>query len=192
LRGRDWRERCITVNRNGCFAFTDGAKVRADKFPVDAEDGVILEIRPSIERLMDVLTARASQAPLASLFIDYGHEATGFGDTLQAVRDHRYIDPLSMPGEADLTAHVDFAALRTAAEARGLKVYGPLPQSEFLVRLGLEIRRDRLLTHATPAQRDSILSGTARLTEHRQMGILFKALTVTTDGLAPPPPFGDI
>jgi len=192
LRGGTWRERCITVNRDGAFAFTDGGRVQTDKLPVDAKNGAILEVRPAIERLMDVLATRAAVAALGSLFIDYGHEATSFGDTLQAVRGHRYTNPLHMPGEADLTAHVDFAALRSAAELRGLKVHGPLPQRDFLLKLGLEARRDRLLTHATPVQRNSILSGTARLTEHRQMGTLFKALTMMTDGLAPPPPFGDI
>jgi SAM-dependent MidA family methyltransferase len=67
-----------------------------------------------------------------------------------------------------------------------------MPQGAFLLKLGLEARRDRLLAGATPAQRDSILSGAARLTDPRQMGALFKALALTRDGLAPPPPFGDI
>jgi NADH dehydrogenase [ubiquinone] 1 alpha subcomplex assembly factor 7 len=192
LRQGAWYERCITVTRDGAFAFTDGDRVRTDKLPVDAKDDAILEVRPSIEPLMDVLADRAEEAAIACLFIDYGHEETGFGDTLQAVRGHHYTNPLRMPGEADLTAHVDFAAIRASAKARGLKVHGPLPQGEFLLKLGLETRRDYLLAHATPGQRDSILSGAARLSEPHQMGTLFQALTVTINGLAPPPPFGDI
>jgi NADH dehydrogenase [ubiquinone] 1 alpha subcomplex assembly factor 7 len=192
-RGRTWRERCVTVDRHEVFVFTDGDEVQTDKLStMDAAEGVILEMRPAIEGLMDVLVKRAAEAALGVLFIDYGHVETGFGDTLQAVRGHRYSDALAAPGEADLTAHVDFAALKVAAEARDLKVHGPLPQGSFLLKLGLETRRDRLLAHATPAQRDSILSGAVRLADPLQMGTLFKALAVTSDGLAPPPPFGDI
>jgi NADH dehydrogenase [ubiquinone] 1 alpha subcomplex assembly factor 7 len=189
-----WRERCVTVDRHGTFAFTEGdpaADLPSTTVRQDAPDGAILEMRPGAEPLMAELASRAKEAPLAALFLDYGHDETGFGDTLQAVRRHRYADPLAAPGEADLTAHVDFTALRDAAEKHGLKVYGPMPQGAFLLKLELETRRDRLLTKATPAQRDTIASGAARLIDPRQMGVLFKALAVTIDGLAPPPPFGD-
>ncbi len=55
----------------------------------------------------------------AALIVDYGYGAeAGFGDTLQAVKAHQYAPVLETPGEADLTAHVDFAALAAAA-ARG-------------------------------------------------------------------------
>lgn len=193
-RGCDWHERCVGVDRHGAFTFTEGdaAADLSSTNPRDASDGAIFEIRPGVEQLMTALASRAKEAPLAALFVDYGHDETGFGDTLQAVRNHRYADPLAAPGKADLTAHVDFAALRDAAEKQGLKVYGPMPQGEFLLKLGLETRRDRLLANAVPAQRDAILSGAARLIDPPQMGVLFKALAVTNDGLAPPPPFGEI
>ena len=135
------------------------------------------------------MARRAASAPVAALFVDYGHAEPGFGDTLQAVRGHRYADPLAAPGEADLTAHVDFAALRHDAEAGGLKVYGPMPQGEFLLKLGLGERRERLLAGAAPAQQDAIASGALRLVDPAQMGVLFKALALTSKGLPPPPPF---
>jgi NADH dehydrogenase [ubiquinone] 1 alpha subcomplex assembly factor 7 len=91
-----------------------------------------------------------------------------------------------------LTAHVDFAALKRAADVAGLKTYGPVPQGAFLLSLGLETRRDRLLQSATQGQAEAILSGATRLADPRQMGLLFKALSVTSAGLAPPPPFGEI
>jgi len=196
-RGVHWHERCVAVDRHDAFIFTEGNALQAEELPeaalaLDAPDGAILEIRPGAERVMSALAARTSEAPLAALFIDYGHDETGFGDTLQAVRNHAYADPLAASGEADLTAHVDFAALKRSAKAHGLDVYGPMPQGAFLLKLGLEARRDRLLAGATPAQRDLILSGAARLTDPHQMGALFKALVLTSDGLAPPPPFGDI
>ena len=90
-------------------------------------------------------------APVAALFIDYGHAQPGLGDTLQAVRAHRYDDPLRAPGEADLTAQVDFAAFADAMQAHGLACDGPVPQAEFLGRLGIVERASRLMA-ANPAK----------------------------------------
>jgi SAM-dependent MidA family methyltransferase len=190
-RGSTWRERCVGLGLDGGFAFVDGAIVEDDGLP-PAPDGEILEMRPATAPLIAALAERAAEAPLAALFIDYGHAKSGLGDTLQAVRRHRYADPLADPGETDLTAHVDFAALKREAEALGLRAYGPMPQGEFLLRLGLIERRDRLLEAARPEQRELISSGAARLADPSQMGVLFKVLALVSDGLAPPPPFGDI
>lgn len=184
-----WHERCVGLDAGGHFIFVDGDSVEHDD---DAPDGAIFEIRPGVAPLISTLAARAVRAPVAALFVDYGHDTPGLGDTLQAVRSHDYADPLAAPGEADLTAHVDFAALKQAAEVSGLATYGPVPQGGFLLGLGLEARRDRLLQGATPAQAEAILTGAARLVDPRQMGLLFKVLAVTSVGLAPPLPFGEI
>ena len=154
-----------------------------------APEGAVAETRPAALALLRELARRAAEAPLAALIIDYGHDESGYGDTLQAVRAHRYADPLATPGEADLSAHVDFAALKRSAEALGLKAYGPLPQGAFLLKLGLGPRRDQLLETATEAQREAIISGAVRLADPQQMGVLFKVLALTSAGLRPPPPF---
>jgi NADH dehydrogenase [ubiquinone] 1 alpha subcomplex assembly factor 7 len=190
-RGSIWRERCVGLGPQGSLIFVEGDIVHEDTLPA-APDGEILEMRPATAPLLAALAARASEAPLTALFIDYGHAKSGIGDTMQAVRRHRYADPLALPGETDVTAHVDFAALKHDAEALGLRAYGAMPQGEFLLRLGLSERRDRLLEAARPEQRELIASGAARLVDPSQMGILFKVLALTSDGLAPPPPFGDI
>ena len=141
---------------------------------------------------MSALGARAQATPFAGLIVDYGHEQTVCGDTLQAVSRHKFADPLEAPGDVDLTAHVDFAALKDTAAAQGLIAYGPMPQGAFLLELGLEARRDQLCASATAEQRQDIISATSRLVDPAAMGILFKALALTSQGLAPPPPFGDI
>lgn len=183
-----WRERVVALGPDRGFIFAEGNPV---DWVQDAPDGSIFETRPGVETLVSALAARAAHAPVAALLIDYGHDTPGFGDTLQAVRRHACADLLAAQGEADLTAHVDFAALKRTAEAVGLTPYGPMPQGAFLLKLGLEARRDRLLQRATQAQREAILSGAARLVDPRQMGLLFKALALTSAGLAPPPPFGE-
>ena len=190
-RGSAWRELCVGLSAQGKPVFMDGDIVDDSTLPA-ATEGSVLEMRSATAPLLASLAARAREIPLAALFIDYGHAKSGLGDTLQAVRGHRYADPLAFPGKTDLTAHVDFAALKHEAEALGLRAYGPMSQGEFLLKLGLSERRDRLLETARPEQRELIASGASRLVDRSQMGILFKVLALTSDGLAPPPPFGDI
>jgi NADH dehydrogenase [ubiquinone] 1 alpha subcomplex assembly factor 7 len=195
--GGAWRERCVTLNDGGGFSFCLGQTAEASAAPhafdaMTMAEGTIVETRPAITSLLERLAARAQHAPIAALFADYGHAERGAGDTLQAVRRHRFADPLAAPGEADLTAQVDFAALKATAHELGLTAYGPMPQGEFLLKHGLETRCERLLQNATLAQKTAIVSGAARLTDPRQMGVLFKILALQSSGLAPPPPFGDI
>jgi NADH dehydrogenase [ubiquinone] 1 alpha subcomplex assembly factor 7 len=189
-----WLERLIASDGSGGFCFTEGNRLalgdQASDLPDEAPDGSILEMRPAARTLLYELARRASVAPLAVLIIDYGHDETGFGDTLQAVRGHRFAATLADPGSADLSAHVDFADLKRRASALGLKPYGPVPQGEFLLKLGLGERRNRLLQRATPAQAEAIASGASRLVDPKQMGILFKALALTGADRPPPPPFG--
>jgi NADH dehydrogenase [ubiquinone] 1 alpha subcomplex assembly factor 7 len=191
-----WRERCVTLDDRDGFSFCLGAPVEPAALPqsfgaVTMAEGAIVETRPAITALLTELAARAKGSPIAALFADYGPCESGAGDTLQAVQRHRFAEPLAAPGEADLTAHVDFAALKATARALGLAAYGTMPQGEFLLRLGLETRCERLLQHAAPAQKAAIVSGAARLADPRQMGVLFKILALQSSGLAPPPPFGD-
>jgi NADH dehydrogenase [ubiquinone] 1 alpha subcomplex assembly factor 7 len=191
-----WRERAVTIGKDGAFAFCAGQTVDSDALPaslhgVGASDGAIVETRQAASSLLSALAARAKEAPVGALIADYGHQETGIGDTLQAVHRHRFADPLALPGEVDLTAHVDFAALKETASAVGLAAYGPMPQGEFLLKLGLAARCDRLVQNARPDQKAALLSGAARLADPRQMGLLFKMLLLQSSGLAPPPPFGD-
>jgi SAM-dependent MidA family methyltransferase len=195
--GDAWRERAVTVSASGSLAFCAGAPVGSAALPawlreLAADDGDIVELCPAADALMAALAVQTNKAPVAALIADYGHEATGLGDTLQAVRRHSYSHPLAYPGEADLTAHVDFAALQQTASALGLATYGPMPQGAFLLKLGLAARAERLMRDATPEQKEAILSGAARLADPLQMGVLFKVLVLQSSGLAPPPPFGEI
>jgi NADH dehydrogenase [ubiquinone] 1 alpha subcomplex assembly factor 7 len=196
-REQAWRERCVRIGATGGFDYCDGPVVDNEAMQqlgeaLDAPEGSVLEVRPAANELIATLARRAQSAPLAALIVDYGHEETACGDTLQAISRHKFADPLEAPGEVDLTAHVDFAALRDMATAHGLAAYGPMPQGAFLLQLGLEARRDRLCETATDAQRQELVTGTNRLVDPAAMGLLFKALAITSRGLAPPPPFGDI
>ena len=90
------------------------------------------------------IASRIADTGGVALIIDYGHAQTAVGDTLQAMKDSAFADALAEPGEADLTAHVDFAALAAAAHEAEVRVLGPVSQGRFLTALGLRSRADRL------------------------------------------------
>jgi NADH dehydrogenase [ubiquinone] 1 alpha subcomplex assembly factor 7 len=123
---------------------------------------------------------RRARADGVALIIDYGHVRQGLGQTLQAVAGHSYSDPLRAPGEADLTAHVDFSTLAETAEIIGGRIHGPLSQREFLLRLGIERRAVTLKSQALPDKVAEIDGAMARLTETgpKGMGELFKVLAI--------------
>jgi SAM-dependent MidA family methyltransferase len=126
----------------------------------------------------------------AALVIDYGHAESAIGDTLQAVGQHAFADPLTAPGNIDLTAHVDFEALAKAAEAMGANGYRPITQSEFLRRLGIMTRAASLKSKNsdTAAAIDAALK---RLISEGDagMGVLFKAAAFAHPSLGVPPAF---
>ena len=149
-------------------------------------DGDILETCASFEVLAQSLGTRATAAPFAALFIDYGHAASGFGDTLQGVAAQAYVSPFHAPGETDLSAQVDFQSFAHACQNAGLHTDGALPQGEFLGRLGIIERASRLM-NANPARAGQIEMGVARLIAPTGMGSRFLALGLRSPDLAPLP-----
>ncbi|WP_336490290.1 class I SAM-dependent methyltransferase [Methylobacterium nigriterrae] len=189
-RARAWFERSVGLAPDGRLAF--GLAPEPERaITQEGPDGVILAVPGPALDLVRGLARRLRDEGGALLIIDYGHVRPGFGDTLQAVAGHRYADPLAAPGEADLTAHVDFAGLGLAASAEGGRVHGPVDQRDFLLTLGLTARAERLKLRASPAQAAAIDAAVARLTDpgRRGMGRLFKAMAVSAPGLAPLPGF---
>jgi NADH dehydrogenase [ubiquinone] 1 alpha subcomplex assembly factor 7 len=126
----------------------------------------------------------------AALIIDYGHMRTALGDTLQAMRAHKYAGILQNPGEVDLTAHVDFEALARAFVAGGAQLAGLMTQGEFLQAMGLPQRLATLSANIDATAAENLQTGSQRLVQSDMMGELFKVLCVTSPELARPYPFG--
>jgi NADH dehydrogenase [ubiquinone] 1 alpha subcomplex assembly factor 7 len=178
-----WCERVVVPEGDG-LRFASGAPL---DHGAEAPVGSILELAPERDAQARAIAQRIATQRGAALFIDYGPLASGFGDTLQAVRDHKKVDPLAEPGLADLTTHVDFAALAAVAHSAGVQTHGPVPQGVFLQRLGVMARAATLVKNATPQQAAALGRAIGRLIEPEQMGTLFKVLALT-DRLQPLPP----
>jgi NADH dehydrogenase [ubiquinone] 1 alpha subcomplex assembly factor 7 len=123
----------------------------------------------------------------AALIIDYGYSTARAGDSLQALRHHASADPFAAPGESDLTAHVDFAALANAAG--DVRVSGPVTQGLWLTRLGIEARAAALKARATPRQAAAIEAALVRLTAPTSMGGVFSAMALSARGWPQPAGF---
>jgi SAM-dependent MidA family methyltransferase len=170
-RGTTWHERLVAC-QDTLFVPIAGKAVPDTIIPphlADAPAGAVIETSPASVAIMADLAAHVVAQGGAALVIDYGYEGPALGDTLQAVKDHRYANPFEAPGERDLTAHVDLGTLALVARASGARVAGPVGQGAFLTALGIDARAAALGERVAPDR--------ARLVE--DMGTLFKVLALT-------------
>ncbi len=180
-----WRERVVGL-ADGRLSLGVGGIVPGTM----GKDGNILEFAPAREDIARHIAARLAAHFGAALIIDYGHLHTATGDTLQAMRSHRFVPVTEAPGESDLTSHVDFEKLAQALGESGAVVAPGMTQREFLLAMGLEQRIAQLQGKADAATRATLTRQMARLADEAQMGNLFKVLCVTSPGIATPYPFG--
>jgi NADH dehydrogenase [ubiquinone] 1 alpha subcomplex assembly factor 7 len=182
-----WSERRVTVER-GRFVPKAGPRVPAGAIPDavrSAPPGTVVETSPASLALVRALAQRLAAQGGVALIVDYGHARASAGETLQAVRDHGFADPWAGPGESDLTVHVDFEALATAARAEGVRTLGPVGQGPWLEALGLG-ERSAALAAAAPRRRIEIEGARDRLVAPDQMGSLFKVLGLAAPGWPDP------
>jgi SAM-dependent MidA family methyltransferase len=182
-----WAERAVGLGDDGDLTFglapCDGEILP----PATAAPGEIVEVSAAQTGFAAELARRIVDQGGAALLIDYGAACREPGDTLQALRRHHKVDPLACPGEADLTVHADFPAVRAAAKAQGAAT-AILEQGGFLRRLGIEARA-AALARAQPDRAETIVRQLARLTAPDQMGSLFKAVCLYAPDRPPPPGF---
>lgn len=187
---KGWRERMIGLDDEEKLAFFAGAaSLDPSLLPNDAADasqGAIVELAPARSALMTTIAERLAANGGAGLFIDYGYLKPGVGDTLQALRQHRHEDVLASPGVADLTSHVDFAALATVARGHGLDAH-LATQGAFLLGMGLLERAGRLGAKVDAAGREKLGGEVERLAGPQAMGELFKVLAILPAGVTTAP-----
>ena len=195
--GGEWRERLIgfAPDTDDTLAFVlshapaSALEIEQIAAPLrDAPEGALVETRPGDASLVDAIARRFRADPGRALLIDYGPADSETGDTFQAIKSHEKVDPLTDPGKADLTARVDFGALKRAAEAAGLSASAPVEQGAWLTALGIE-QRAAALSMSGKADRGLIVRQLHRLTSDDQMGTLFKAMCLSAPELPSAPGF---
>ena len=177
--GTGWAETMVAVQ--------DGRLVLARAAPAplaalahrlaDTQDGDVVEICPAAPGIAQTVAARIATQGGAALLVDYGGWHS-LGDTVQAMQGHAYAGLLDAPGQADLTAHVDFEPLARAARSAGAAAHGPVGQGPLLDRLGINARAAKLAQALTGPALENHIAATRRLTHPDEMGTLFKALAI--------------
>lgn len=185
-----WRERMVE-RRDGALAPVAGDIAADDAVPASLRsetEGTIVETTPVSAAIMQRCAFRLARQGGAMLVIDYGYAGPAAGDTLQAVKAHRFVDPFADPGEIDLTAHVDFTALAAAAAPAGTAVSPLATQGAWLQRLGIDARFQSLAASA-PTRADELEGQRDRLVDAQAMGDLFKVMAFTAPGWPVPAGF---
>lgn len=181
-----WRERQVGMNEGALQiglgpalpqpALTDRVE--------DTHDGDLVESCTAATAVIADIATRIDRFGGTALIVDYG-DWRSLGDTFQALKGHESVDPLVTPGQADLTAHVDFEALaKAAAPASYTKL---TPQGVFLERLGITERAQKLANRLDGAAQQAHIAAHRRLTHPSEMGNLFKVLGLYQNGKTPPP-----
>jgi SAM-dependent MidA family methyltransferase len=180
-----WRECVIGLNGDGRLAFGLAADEPHPPHGT-ALAGEAVEVQTGLDLVIADLASR--REPFRTLFIDYGPDDRAPGDTLRAYREGRQVSPLETPGMCDLTVDVDFGRFARLAAAAGLDVAGPAPQGMFLLGLGAQARLGQLI-RSNPDEADAIFQAANRLIDPKEMGARFKAVCVSSPGLAKPAGF---
>jgi SAM-dependent MidA family methyltransferase len=144
-------------------------------------DGAIVEKSPARDDAAQRLGKHLAVHGGAAIVIDYGYAGSEQGDTLQAVRRHRFSYVLDHPGEQDLTAHVDFAALAEAAQRGGALPSRIASQGSWLETLGIGARA-MALAAKNPQDTEAIAAARRRLCDEEEMGRLFKVMALRSPG----------
>ncbi|SIO09341.1 class I SAM-dependent methyltransferase [Vannielia litorea] len=183
-----WHERCVGLEGDGLGLATRPVEAPELAYRLgDTAPGDLVETCAAAAAIAGEIGARlARHRAGVALIVDYG-EVLSKGDTVQAVQAHAPVGVLDTPGEADLTAHVDFGAL---AAARGPAEAAPLtPQGVWLERLGITARAQALAARLEGEALSQHIAAHRRLTHPEEMGRLFKCLALHPSNTATPPGF---
>lgn len=161
--------------------------------PVDV--GSVMEVNPEGILFVQELARIVDTQGGGALVIDYGQE--GSTDSIRAFARHEQVHFLSRPGQVDVTADVDFAALKHGVNAlelpRNTQAFGPVRQGDFLMSMGAQDRAIHLIEIENTSAEDAenIYQALVRLCDPAEMGERFKVLAIARkkDGIFQPPGF---
>ena len=183
----NWHERLIDLdlNNNLKFIYDNKPSLYQNVLPKNLKNNEIIELSPPAINIVSALTKRILETGGIVLIIDYALSNKDTFGSLQAVKDHKYIDPLSNPGNSDLSSKVNFSMLSSIAKELNANVHGPIKQSVLLEGLGIQLRCEQLIKH-NPSKKNTIENEYNRLTGNSEMGDLFEAMAITPKNLIKP------
>lgn len=175
-------ERHVIASQDNNLVFADlPTKLQVNQNQIDATpSGTVFELSPERNDVANHIAAGINANCGAALLIDYGYVQPKTGATFQALTDHQMVDPLDQPGQADLTALVDFTSLKNCFNSTNVHVSGPVSQMDFLLDLGLLERAGQLGSDQPPEIQTGLQQAVTRLVSPDEMGTLFKVLAAAS------------
>ena len=167
------------------FIYDNKPSLYQNVLPKNLKNNEIIELSPPAINIVSALTKRILETGGIVLIIDYALSNKDTFGSLQAVKDHKYIDPLSNPGNSDLSSKVNFSILSSIAKELNANVHGPIKQSVLLKSLGIQLRCEQLIKK-NPSKKNTIENEYNRLTSNSEMGDLFEAMAITPKNLIKP------
>ena len=178
-----WQERGVCIAKpaqeagasNRVFAWQDRPTALRPPLEPEGAHDYLTEIHPQAQAFVRSLAQRLRSG--CAFFMDYGfgegeyYHPQRSGGTVMCHRAHQSdSDPLTLVGEKDITAHVNFSAIALTAQDAGLEVLGYTNQAHFLMNCGIV---DLMQAAALPVR----AAAQTLILEH-EMGELFKVVAL--------------
>lgn len=181
-----WYENRVAKQDDSSFKIVQASRpetidfYNADRIIMDSKnlngnffDGAVMEVSPLGIEILSRVEEQICKNKGAALIIDYGYIYSSYKSTLQSIKQHNYSNFLEDIGSSDITALVNFQALKHSLQYASCEI---LTQREFLYLFGIKERVQYLIKNANNMQKNKIFNEFLRLTEN--MGTLFKAMLV--------------
>ncbi|MEC7380720.1 MAG: SAM-dependent methyltransferase [Pseudomonadota bacterium] len=179
--GKNWKEVFIKLENNKlrfCLRDIENKEVFNDAIKIIPPEANFFELNLLLDYFISNIGEFLKKNNGIAIFIDYGY-VSGYGNTLQSIKNHKSVDPLSLPGEVDLTAHVNFSQVIYSANKNDMDYFGPTSQRSFFIKMGALKRLEKLLEKSkTKKNKDNLELGIKRIIEKNQMGELFKVIAI--------------
>ncbi len=144
-----------------------------------------IEVSPAVIGLASDLARRIQKNGGAAILVDYGQDGP-YESSLVAIKDHAFVDVLADPGAVDLSAYVDFDAVRSGCEKEGAVMHGPVDQGVLLKALGVDERLQALMGGSAGDEDATkrLVDGYRRIVGggEGEMGVRYKAVCLTKKG----------
>ena len=171
-----WHQRMVDVADDKLTWFSLPIEIEFPEHP-KPKVGDVAEASPMANMMLEMLGNHIQANGGAMVFVDYGYSDPKYGDTFQAMKGHKYVDPFEAPGEADLTAHVNFYALQNILAGVGFERMEVMTQADFLDMFAIKERMESLLgTMEDEVEQENLKAACDRLLNPKEMGTLFKVL----------------
>ena len=148
-------------------------------FNINSSNNGIVEISKNRNKYFDNICKFLLKNSGLLIIIDYGYVTLPEHSTLQSIKLHKKTNVLEYPGKQDITSLVNFLDLIKIAEKNNINYYGPIDLSDFLLKHGINERKNKIIENCNDEEKKLIEKGFQILTSNKYLGKNFKVFIVS-------------